>query len=238
MRKGGCIRKCLKAAVAALVIFVMAAGTVCTAKAAVQFPDVADSNLYYYDAVYWAAENTITVGRGGYFKPDKACSRAEAVTFLYRLAGRPEVSGTSPFADITDTNSWYYEPVLWAAKAGITTGYGEKNGEAIFSPEVTCNRAMIVTLLMRYAEEIGNNYREPAGTNSPFPDVKAGTWYTKAVCWAAENGITTGKGDGKFYPMEKCTRAHMVTFLYRYVHMAAPIPGSGSDIELPAIPVN
>ncbi len=231
MRKRKFFRNLLKKMVIAVVIFIMAAGGVCEAKAAVTFPDVTDPSSYYYDAVYWAVGKDITTGRGGYFKPNNLCTRGEAVTFLYRLAGSPGVTGSSSFADITDSKAWYYNAVIWAAQNEITTGYGAVNGKPVFRPDVTCNRAMIVTLIMRYAQKIGKNYRKPSGTGLPFPDLVEGAWYVDAVRWAAARGITTGKGDGKFYPNEQCTRAQIVTFLYRYVYM------KGEDIELPAIPI-
>ncbi|MCR5295134.1 MAG: S-layer homology domain-containing protein [Lachnospiraceae bacterium] len=175
------------------------------------FPDVADSGLYYYDAVYWAVGKGITLGRGGYFQPDSTCTRAEAVTFLYRMAGEPEVSDDPGFKDVYSSD-YYYKPVAWAVKNGITNGYSTDT----FAPSVTCSRAMIVTLIYRYVNQLGGDTSISSGAPT-FPDVPlSGKWYSDPVRWAADKGITLGRSDGKFYPDESCTRAQIVTFLYRY----------------------
>ena len=186
-----------------------------TASTTAKFPDVMNSSAYYYDAVYWAVDQGITTGRGGYFQPDNTCTRAEAVTFLYRMAGSPAVSGKSNFADVQNTKAFYYKAVIWAVDNGITTGSRGSNGTLVFKPDDTCSRKMIVTFIQRYAANIKKNYTAVSGSGKPFPDVASGAWYTEPIRWAAKNGITTGRG-GKFYPDEGCTRAQIVTFLYRY----------------------
>lgn len=183
--------------------------------ASTKFPDVMNSNAYYYDAVYWAVDQGITTGRGGKFLPDNTCTRAEAVTFLYRMAGSPAVSGKSNFADVQNTSAFYYKAVIWAVANGITTGSKGSNGTLVFKPDETCSRKMIVTFIQRYAANVKKNYVAVSGSGKPFPDVASGAWYTEPIRWAAKKGITTGRG-GKFYPDESCTRAQIVTFLYRY----------------------
>ena len=165
---------------------------------------------WYFDAVLWAAKNDITKGYGkpNTFCPNQACSRAEIVTFLWRANGCPAPSSTvNPFVDIEE-GSWYYDAVLWACEQGITEGYGDNEH---FAPNVTCDRAQVATFLHRAKGT-------PAVNNgaNPFIDIKAGTWYTEAVLWAAENDITVGYGEANtFRPELTCTRAQIVTFLYR-----------------------
>ena len=129
------------------------------------------------------------------------------MTFLYRLAGEPEVDAENSFSDVAESD-YFYNSVRWAVANGITTGYGE----GTFQPNKTCNRAMIVTFLMRYAEKCLG--QEISAEGEAFPDVPAGSWYETAVKWAVANNITTGMG-GKFNPTQDCTRGQMVTFLYR-----------------------
>jgi hypothetical protein len=173
------------------------------------FLDVQDPSAWYYDAVYWAAENGITSGYGeGTFQPMANLSRAQVVTFLYNLAGKPSVSdkAATDFTDVPE-NAWYYKAVRWAVANGITSGYGQ----GTFKPNVICNRAMIVTFLMNYAEK-NQMYREPV-TMSSFKDVPANAWYKKSVDWAVENNITSGYGENSFQPLVPCNRAMMVVFL-------------------------
>ena len=175
----------------------------------ITFTDVADPSAWYYDSVYWAVENGVTSGMGeGTFQPMAKLSRAQAVTFLYNLAGRPDVSGlqTKEFTDVADT-AWYYKAVKWAVANKITSGYGT----GTFQPNATCNRAMIVTFLMNYAKAVGT-YKEPT-ISSNFKDVAATAWYKASVDWTVENGITSGYGQGTFSPNVTCNRAMMVTFL-------------------------
>lgn len=170
------------------------------------FFDVADSSAWYFTPVYWATDNGITSGTsGGYFSPDQICTRAQAVTFLWNAAGQPDTSGSSSFTDVS-SSSWYAEAVNWAVKNDITDG----TGGGYFSPDMNCTRAQIVKL-------IWNSFGNPAPSSSTtrFSDVGQNDWYTQAVLWAYENGITSGTGDGTtFSPNQACTRSQIVTMLY------------------------
>ena len=180
------------------------------------FYDVQDPNKWYYVPVYWAVAHGVTSGMGeGTFQPMADLTRAQAVTFLYKLAGEPDVGGLPEinFGDVPKT-AWYYKPVRWAVAKGITTGYGP----GTFQPNTVCNRAMIVTFLMRYSQKISFTYVKPT-TSSDFADVPANAWYKGAVDWAVENEITTGYGSGMFQPMSNCNRAMMVTFIKRMVEI-------------------
>ena len=162
------------------------------------------NDAYYFDAVKWAAENGITSGVGdGLFAPDLACTRAQIVTFLWRAAGEPEPESECGFTDVP-ADSYYAKAVAWAVENGITNG----TGDGKFSPDDTCTRAQGVTFLWRAAGK-------PVGTAGGFSDVPAGSYYAGAVAWAVENGITNGTGNGRFSPDAPCTRAQIVTFLYR-----------------------
>ncbi len=181
----------------------------------ITFTDVADPSAWYYDSVYWAVRNGVTSGMGeGTFQPMAKLSRAQAVTFLYNLAGRPDVSGlpAKEFTDVSKT-AWYYNAVKWAVANKITSGYGT----GTFQPNATCNRAMIVTFLANYAKVAGT-YKEPT-TSASFKDVKAKDWFKKSVDWAVENGITSGYGQGTFSPNVTCNRAMMVTFLKKVAEL-------------------
>ncbi|XAY16885.1 S-layer homology domain-containing protein [Bengtsoniella intestinalis] len=169
------------------------------------FTDVS-AEAYYYDAVLWAVANGITTGYAdGTFRPTDACTRAQAVTFLWRAAGEPEATIDNPFSDLDET-AYYYDAVLWAVENGVTTGYED----GTFRPDTTCNRGAIVTFLYRLAGE-------PEVTGETLSDVAVGTYYYDAVLWAVENGITTGYVDGTFQPTTTCNRGAIVTFLYRYL---------------------
>ena len=172
------------------------------------FVDV-KSDAYYYDAVLWAAQNGITGGKDDtHFAPNETCTRAQAVTFLWRAAGSPAPKSTvNPFVDMKP-GAYYYDAVLWAVENGITKG----TTDTTFSPNATCSRAQIVTFLWR-------SQKSPAaGTVNPFTDVAAGTYYHNAVLWAVKNGITGGTTATTFSPNNNCTRAQIVTFLYRNVN--------------------
>lgn len=160
---------------------------------------------YFYDAVKWAVDHDITSGTGRFtFSPNAACTRAQTVTFLWRAAGSPRpVSAVNPFTDV-HYGDYFYQAVLWAVENGITVG----TSATTFSPDATVTRAQVVTLLWR-----ANG--QPAARNSGFTDVSADAYYAKAIAWAVENGITTGTGFGIFSPDAACTRAQIVTFLYR-----------------------
>lgn len=168
------------------------------------FGDVAPGS-FYFDSVRWAVQRGITNGTGDGFAPNDACTRAQAVTFLWRAQGCPEPKTKhNPFTDVSEQD-YYYKAVLWAAEEGITTGIG--NGK--FAPHNTCNRAETVTFLWRAKGA-------PARTGeSGFRDVTGGDWYCQSVLWAVETGITNGVAADRFGPNEPCNRAQMVTFLYR-----------------------
>lgn len=168
------------------------------------FTDVSFRN-YYYNAVKWAVDKGITSGTSRYtFSPDVACTRAQVVTFLWRAAGSPApMLNKNPFTDV-HTSDYYYDAVLWAVQNGITNGTSAKT----FSPDATVTRAQVVTFLWR-----ANG--QPAAGNSGFVDVSSNAYYAKAVDWAFANGITTGMDYGAFDPDTACTRAQIVTFLYR-----------------------
>ena len=169
------------------------------------FVDVAEGS-YYEEAVDWAVKNGITTGTGNnYFTPDGICTRAQAVTFLWRVAGSPTPKTEAmPFEDVLD-GSYYYEAVLWAVENGITVG----TSATTFSPELTCSRAHIVTFLWRAANS------PSVKSDNPFTDVAADAYYIDAVLWAVKHKITVGTTLSTFSPDEGCTRAQIVTFLYR-----------------------
>ena len=177
-------------------------------EAAAGFEDVAE-DAYYAQPVAWAVENGITTGVDDtHFGPETECNRAQAVTFLWRAAGCPESSAQdNPFADVTE-DDYFYQAVLWAVEKGITTGKTETS----FAPTAPVTRAEAVTFLWRAADK-----PDVSGTLS-FTDVDPDSWYGAAVKWASDNGVTVGVGDGIFGVNDTCTRAQIVTFLYRSVH--------------------
>ena len=167
------------------------------------FSDVSTS-AYYYEAVKWAQEKGITGGIGnGLFGPNQPCTRAQIVTFLWRAAGSPEPKSMSSFSDVS-TDSYYAKAVAWAVENGITTG----TGDGKFSPDATCTRAQSVTFLFRAIGKLVDSKAE-------FSDVLTDSYYANAVAWAVENGVTNGIGNGLFGPDNSCTRAQIVTFLFR-----------------------
>ena len=173
------------------------------------FVDV-PADAYYYDAVLWAVENGVTEGTnadGTLFSPNDPCTRAQVVTFLWRAAGCPAPqSSEMPFTDVA-AGSYYCDAVLWAVENGITKG----TSDTAFSPDAVCSRSQIVTFLWRAQQS------PAAGSANPFLDVAADAYYTDAVLWAVENGVTMGtNAEGTaFSPDDDCTRAQIVTFLYR-----------------------
>ena len=173
----------------------------------VTFTDV-PANAYYADAVSWAVLNGVTKGTSETtFSPNASCTRAQAVTFLWRAAGSPEPASTrNPFTDVK-SDAYYYKAVLWAVEQGITVG----TTDTTFSPNATCTRAQIVTFLWR------DSGSEAVQTAVPFEDVKRGMYYYNAVTWAVKNGITSGTTATTFSPNNDCTRAQIVTFLYRFL---------------------
>ena len=175
-------------------------------RTALSFIDV-KSGEYYEEPVAWAVKKGITEGTGEKtFSPSTPCTRAQVVTFLWRAAGAPKpASGKSPFSDVK-TGDWYAEAVMWAVENGITVGTSNDR----FSPDDTCTRAQIVTFLWR-----AEGKPAPKSQSVRFSDVKNGEWYAEAVFWAIEKGITVGTSETAFSPDSTCTRAQVVTFLYR-----------------------
>ena len=168
------------------------------------FVDVPNSS-YYYEAVKWAAEKGITNGTDPlHFDPDMPCTRAQIVTFLWRAAGSPEPGNSGSFSDVP-ASAYYAKAVAWAVENGITTG----TGDGIFSPDAVCTRAQAVTFLWRYEKA------PVASRSNPFTDVAADSYYADAVLWAVKEDITKGTTDTTFSPGADCTRAQIVTFLWR-----------------------
>jgi len=171
------------------------------------FTDV-PASAPYAQAVAWAVQHGVTNGTSATtFSPDAICTRGQIVTFLWRAAGCPEpIATSSNFTDV-DLNSYYAPAVLWAVENGITGG----TTDTTFSPNQICSRAQAVTFLYRAAG------LPEVGTVAEFFDVVFGSYYADAVSWAAENGITGGTTETTFSPANSCTRAQIVTFLYRYL---------------------
>lgn len=168
------------------------------------FSDVS-TKAYYSDSVQWALMNDITSGTSeNTFSPDASCTRAQAVTFLWRAAGSPKTSSTNnPFTDVK-AGTYYYDAVLWAVEQGITSG----TTNTMFSPGEVCDRSQIVTFLYR-----ANG--SPTTNGSSFSDVPSNSYYSSAVKWAVAQGITSGTSSITFSPSADCTRGQIVTFLYR-----------------------
>lgn len=169
------------------------------------FTDV-PTGTYYEEAVGWAVEKGITKGTSdSTFTPDGVCTRAQAVTFLWRAAGSPAAkAGSLPFADVK-AGSYYDDAVRWAVENGVTVG----TSATTFSPNATCSRAQIVTFLWRAQKS------PAAGSANPFDDVASSAYYADAVQWAVQKNITKGTGATAFSPDANCIRAQIVTFLYR-----------------------
>ena len=181
------------------VIFMKASGNPQTGV----FVDVPEGS-YYEEAVNWAVEKGITTGTDAtHFSPDGICTRAQIVTFLWRAAGSPEPKAMSSFTDVA-AGSYYAKAVAWAVENGITTG----TGDGKFSPDATCTRAQSVTFLFRAIGKLVDSKAE-------FSDVPTDSYYANAVAWAVENGVTNGIGNNLFGPDNSCTRAQIVTFLFR-----------------------
>ena len=169
------------------------------------FTDV-PSGQYYTDPVLWAVSKGVTTGTSATtFSPEAACTRGQIVTFLWRAAGSPEPqSSRNPFVDVP-SNQYYYKAVLWAVEKGITTGMDATH----FSPDASCTRGQIVTFLWRAKG------KPAANSSNPFYDVSGSAYYYSPVLWVVKNGITTGMSATSFAPDAPCTRAQIVTFLYR-----------------------
>ena len=169
------------------------------------FTDV-DENDYFFDAVEWAAENGITGGVSAErFGAALDCSRAQTMTFLWRAMGEPEPGSYDPALTDVKRGSYYYDAVLWAMQEGVTTGAGK----GLFAPDATVTRGQFVTFLYRLSGEKSDAVH-------PFTDVPAGSYYEPAIAWAYSKGITTGTSKTAFSPDVPCTRAQIITFLYRY----------------------
>ena len=169
----------------------------------VKFADVSTS-AYYYDAVKWAVENGVTDGLSDtMFGPYESCTRAQIVTFLWRAAGSPEPKTVSSFSDVP-ANAYYAKAVAWAVENGITKGMTE----TMFAPNETCTRGQSVTFLYRAL-------KGTASGSANFTDIPANAFYADAVNWAVANNVTNGTSNTTFSPNADCTRAEIVTFLYR-----------------------
>lgn len=166
-----------------------------------------DPSRFYFEPVLWAVKNGITKGTSATtFSPDASCTRGHVVTFLWRAAGAPEpATGEHPFVD-ANPSAYYYKAMLWAVEKGITNGTDPTH----FSPGQACNRATVVTFLHR-----AKGSPEPASTSHSFTDVSMGRFYYKAMLWAVEHGVTQGMSPTTFEPDTVCTRAQVVTFLFR-----------------------
>lgn len=181
--------------------------SVCGAKSAEAAPEFDDvkPGAFYFDAVQWTVENGITNGTGkNTFSPNDVCSRYQIVMFLWRAAGQPEAKAAVSFADVKPGDI-FYEAVQWAVERGITKGTSSTS----FSPYAPCTRGQIVTFLYRSAGS------PKVSGACDFSDVSAGSFCHNAVIWASFEGITNGTSAGRFSPNEGCTRAQVVTFLYR-----------------------
>ena len=175
------------------------------------FVDV-PANAYYYDAVLWAAENGITGGVDDvHFAPNAPCTRAQIVTFLWRAAGSPVVNYAMNFSD-APADAYFAEAVRWAVSQGITKG----TSDTTFSPNATCTRAQTMTFIYRSEQAQGGGMQGAGMFQNPFSDVDPENYFGEAVMWAVANGVTNGTGDTTFSPGADCTRAQIVTFLYRF----------------------
>ena len=170
------------------------------------FTDVAQG-VYYYDAVQWAVGKKITSGTSATtFTPDGICTRAQTVTFLWRSQGSPKAAGAeNPFTDVSK-DAYYYDAVLWAVEQGITNG----TSAITFSPDATVTRGQTAAFLWRVAKQ-----PQVDQTANPFADVTQDAYYYNAVLWAVAKEITNGTSSTTFSPDQGCTRAQIVTFLWR-----------------------
>ena len=167
------------------------------------------NDAYYYEAVKWAAENAITSGIGSnLFAPNQPCTRAQIVTFLWRAAGSPVVNYLMPFTDV-DEGAYYAEAVRWAASTGIVTGLTETT----FGTDSVCTRAQAAAMIYRCAQAQGKGFTGAWMFHLPFTDVPE--WAYESVAWCYMNGVTTGVSETFFAPGNDCTRAQIVTFLWR-----------------------
>ena len=168
------------------------------------FTDVFETD-YYYQAVKWAVDNHVTAGvTTTIFSPGSQCTRAQIVTFLWNLNGKPEPKDTvNPFSDVTESD-WFYQPILWAVQNNVTAG----TSATTFSPNAKCTRAQVVTFLWNM------NGQPKLSVSNPFKDVKTSDWYYHAIMWAVQNNVTAGTSATTFSPNQICTRGQVVTFLW------------------------
>ncbi len=165
------------------------------------FSDV-DRGAYYHESVLWAVKQGLTNGTAdGFFSPDNICTRAQIITFLWRAAGSPEPEGSNPFEDVT-VDAYYYKAALWAYEQGVVEA-------DLFQPDAPCTRVETVTLLWKAAGS------PAAAAETNFTDVSTGSDHSQAVAWAVEKGVTRGTSATTFSPDGICTRAQIVTLLYR-----------------------
>ena len=172
------------------------------------FVDVHETDYFYYP-VMWAISHDPRITAGvddTHFGPNNSCTREQIVTFLWAANGKPEPAGTgSTFSDVA-ADAWYYKPVMWAVENGYTSGMGDGS----FGVGQSCTRAQAMTFLWA-----ANGKTEPESEVSPFSDVTSGDWFCKPILWAAEHGVTAGIGGGLFGVNNTCTRAQIITFLYK-----------------------
>ena len=193
----------------AVTITATASGKSATCKVQVLFKDVTNSKDFWYEPTYYLANKDVVKGYDNQttFKPGNECTRAQMMTFMYRLAGNPATkASTCNFEDVKSTD-YFYKPVIWAVEQGITTGVSKTS----FNPQGACTRAQTVTFLWRMAGK-----PEPGKNAKNFSDVKKTDYFYKATLWASDKKILAGYDDGTFKPQGKCLRRQMVTFLYKY----------------------
>ena len=205
-------------------VMILSVGMVATA-AENPFTDVPSSE-YFYTPILWAVEKGVTNGMTATtFGPGHSCTRAQAVTFLWRASGEPAPTKTdNPFTDL-DQSQYYYTAVLWAVEKGITNGMTATT----FGPEVTVQREHFVTFLWRLAGE------PDCQKASGFSDVPGDAYYATAANWAVQQEITNGMGNNSFAPRNNCTRGQTVTFLYRYFGQQGT-PDTPTEPDTPSEP--
>ena len=178
------------------------------------FTDVSSLSNTFKTAINWAVSTDITAGTSETtFSPNDTCTRAQIVTFLWRMAGCPKAEADVPFTDLAA--DWYADAVQWAVANGITTG----TSKTTFSPDQLCSRAQIVTFLYRYDQAFNPDAAASIFGGTGFRDVSLAAYYGAPVAWAVKNGITNGISSIFFAPLQSCTRAQAVTFLYRYASL-------------------
>lgn len=178
-------------------------------KVQILYKDVTKSSDFWYEPTYYLTDKNVAKGYANQteFRPANPCTRAQMVTFLYRLQGEPKIkSDKCQFDDVKSTD-YFYKPVMWAVEKGITTGVSGKK----FDPDGVCTRAQTVTFLWRMA-----NKPSPKSNTCKFSDVKNTDYFYKPVIWATEKNIVAANSEGLFKPQDKCLRRQMVTFLYKY----------------------